>query len=69
MSYYIGNKRNHSMLQGIGEKVKYAAQLAGALKTGFNIAKGAYNVFQAVSPYIAGAAALLWKLENYNIIQ
>ena len=59
MNYYIGNKKHHSMLQSLGEKVKYAAHLAGAVKTGFDIAKGAYSVCQAVSPYLAGAAALL----------
>jgi hypothetical protein len=59
MSYYVGNKKHHSMLQGIGEKVKFAAQVGGAIKTGFDIAKGAYSVFQAVSPYLAGAALLL----------
>ena len=55
----MGNKKNHSMLQGIGEKVKFAAQVGGAIKTGFDIARGAYNVFQTVSPYLAGAALLL----------
>ena len=59
MSYYTGNKKHHSMLQGFGEKVKLAAQLGGAVKTGFDIAKGAYSVFQTVSPYLAGAALLL----------
>ena len=59
MSYYVGNKKSHSMLQGIGEKVKFAAQVGGALKTGFDIARGAYSVFTAVSPYLAGAALLL----------
>ena len=59
MSYYVGNKKHQSMLQGIGEKVKFAAQVGGAIKTGFDIAKGAYSVFQAVSPYLAGAALLL----------
>ena len=59
MSYYVGNKKHHSMLQGIGEKVKFAAQVGGAIKTRFDIARGAYSVFQAVSPYLAGAALLL----------
>ena len=55
----MGNKKHHSMIQGIGQKVKYASEIAGAIKTGFHIAKGAYSVFQAVSPYLAGAALLL----------
>ena len=54
----MSNKNHHSMLQGIGEKVKYAAQLAGAVKTGINVAKGAYSLFQVASPYIAGALLL-----------
>ena len=58
MSHYMGDKKHHSMIQGIGQKIKYASQIAGAVKTGFNVAKGAYSVFTAVSPYIAGALLL-----------
>ena len=57
MSYYTGNKKHHSMIQGLGEKVKYASQIAGAVKTGWDI--GAYTVFQAASPYLAAGALLL----------
>ena len=59
MSYYTGNKKQHSMIQGLGEKVKYASQIAGAVKTGWDIAKGAYTVFTAASPYLAAGALLL----------
>ena len=59
MSHYMGDKKHHSMIQEFGQKVKYASQIMGAVKTGFNVAKSAYNVFQAVSPYLAGAALLL----------
>jgi hypothetical protein len=55
----MGDKKHHSMIQGIGQKIKYASQIAGAVKTGFNVAKGAYSVFQAVSPYLAAGALLL----------
>lgn len=55
----MGNKKHHSMIQGLGEKVKYAAEIGGALKTGYNLAKGAYSLFQAASPYLAGAALLI----------
>ena len=48
----MGNKKHHSMLQGLGQKVKYAAEIGGAIKTGYNIAKGAYSVFQTVSPFL-----------------
>lgn len=48
----MGNKKHHSMLQGLGQKVKYAAEIGGAIKTGYNIAKGAYSVLQAVSPLL-----------------
>ena len=59
MSYYTGDKRKHSMIQGLGEKIKYASEMAGAVKTGWDIAKGAYTVFQAASPYLAAGALLL----------
>ena len=59
MSHYMRDKKHHSMIQGIGQKIKYASQIAGAVKTGFNVAKGAYSVFQAVSPYLAAGALLL----------
>ena len=59
MSYYTGNKKHHSMIQGLGEKIKYASEMAGAVKTGWDIAKGAYTVFQAASPYLAAGALLL----------
>ena len=55
----MGDKRTHSMIQGLGQKVKYASQIMGAIKTGFHIAKGAYSVFTAVSPYLAAGALLL----------
>jgi len=55
----MGDKKHHSMIQGFGEKVKYAAKVAGAIKTGFDFAKGAYSVFQAASPYLAAGALLL----------
>ena len=55
----MGNKKHHSMIQGLGQKVKYASQLAGAIKTGFDVARGAYSVFQTVSPYLAAGALLL----------
>ena len=58
MSYSIGNKKSYSMFQGIGQKVKFAAELAGAVKTGFAVARGAYSAFQAVSPYLATALLL-----------
>ena len=59
MSYHRGNKNHHSMIQGLGEKVKYASRIMGAVKIGFDIAKGAYSVFQAASPYLAAGALLL----------
>ena len=55
----MGDKCHHSMIQGLGQKVKYAAKIAGAVKTGFDMAKGAYSVFQTVSPYLAAGALLL----------
>ena len=59
MSHYMGDKRHHSMIQGLGQKVKYASQIMGAVKTGFDVARGAYSVFQTVSPYLAAGALLL----------
>ncbi len=48
----MGNKKHHSMLQGLGQKLKYAAEIGGAIKAGYNIAKGAYRVLQAFSPLL-----------------
>ena len=47
----MGNKKHHSMLQGIGEKVKFASELAGAVKTGWDIAKGAYCLPNRITIY------------------
>ena len=59
MAHYSGNRQTHSMLQGIGQKIKYAAQIAGHIKTGFNLARNAYSLFQAASPYLVSGLALL----------
>ena len=58
MAHY-SNKKHHNWLSGIGTKVKHVAELAGTIKTGFDIARGAYSLFNTVSPYLAGAALLL----------
>jgi len=52
MSHYSGNKNHHSKIQGLGQKVKYAAEIAGTVKTGFNLARGAYSLFTTVAPFL-----------------
>ena len=52
MIHYMVNKKHHSMLQCLGQKAKYVAEIEGAIKTGYNLAKGAYSVFQTVSPFL-----------------
>ena len=47
------------MITGLGQKVKHVAELAGTIKTGFDIAKGAYTLFQAAAPYLAAGALLI----------
>ena len=39
-------------MQGIGQKVVYAAEVAGTVKTGSNLAKGAYALFSKEAPYL-----------------
>ena len=45
MTHSKGSSKTHSLMQGIGQKVAYAAEVAGTVKTGFNLAKGAYTLF------------------------
>ena len=52
MTHFKGSSKHHSFMQGIGQKVKYAAEMIGTVKTGFNLAKGAYTLFETVAPIL-----------------
>jgi hypothetical protein len=53
------DKTNPSLLNGIGQKVKDIAELAGTVKTIWNVGRAAYQGFQAVAPYIEAASFLI----------
>lgn len=50
------NKHKPSIFSGIGQKIKYAAEVAGAAKTIYDIGKGIYSAASTVAPI---AAALI----------
>lgn len=45
-----------SFLHSIGEKIKYGAEVAGAIKTIFDVGKGVYSAVSAVAPVAAALA-------------
>ena len=51
MTHFKGSSKTHSLMQGIGQKVAYAAEVAGNI-TGMAIAKEAYTLFDTMSPYL-----------------
>jgi hypothetical protein len=59
MSHFNQNKQSHSLMSGIGAKVKSVAEFAGTVKGLYDLGRSAYAGFQVISPYIAEAALLL----------
>ena len=53
------NHESSSRLSGIGQKIKEGAEIAGALKSIFDISKAIYQGVQTAAPYAAAGAALL----------
>ena len=44
---------NHvGLLENVGQKVKNAAEIAGAVKGAWNVGKMIYSGFQVVAPYL-----------------
>ena len=51
----LQNFRNNShvgLLENVGQKVKNAAEIAGAVKGAWNVGKMIYSGFQAAAPYL-----------------
>ena len=57
-SRHINNSRQ-SWLSDIGNKVKGAAEIAGAMKGIYDVGKMVYSGAQAIAPYVATAAMAL----------
>ena len=54
----LQNFRNNShvgLLENVGQKVKNAAEIAGAVKGAWNVGKMIYSGFQVVAPYLERA--------------
>ena len=65
MAYKNNISRNHnqSWLSSSGNKVKHAAEIAGALKGIYDTGRMLYNAAQYIGPAVAAAGVML-----YNII-
>ena len=51
----LQNFRNNShvgLLENVGQKVKNAAEIAGAVKGAWNVGKMIYSGFRVVAPYL-----------------
>ena len=51
----LQNFRNNShvgLLENVGQKVKNAAEIAGAVKGAWNVGKMIYSGFQVAAPYL-----------------
>ena len=46
------NNQRPSWLEGIGQKVKQAAELAGTVKSIYDVGKTVYSGFVAAAPYL-----------------
>ena len=49
------NNRDVGLLEHIGQKVKHATEIAGAMKGIYDVGKMAYSGFQVVAPYLEAA--------------
>jgi len=59
MGHFRDNIKSHSLMKGIGEKVKSVAELAGTLKGIYDVGRTVYTGFQAALPYVEAALPLL----------
>jgi hypothetical protein len=56
---HLIHRSKPSLVARIGEKVRNAAEIAGALKGIYDIGRTIYTVGRTVAPYVASAAAVL----------
>ena len=59
MGHFRDNIKSHSLMKGIGDKVRNVAELAGTLKSIYDVGRAAYTGFQVALPYIQTAAMLI----------
>jgi hypothetical protein len=52
-------RRESSFLEGLGNKIKQGAEIAGALKGAWDIGQAIYGAASSVAPYIAPFVGIL----------